>query len=523
MGAKRRKIMCEVCGRYRHQTCPNCGQERLLGWRGIRGLFDHEYASRYTDDDSVKRAIREGAMRPHVCSPLGPTGFSGNPGSGEPRQVTATGGGTVTGSVQSGQQQGQGQAQGSGQSGQSGEPCCEHRPDQHSPQHGETTLGGRRIYGCYGTNAAGGGGDCPCEQSESEAEQQQQQQQQGQGSGANGGGSGDPPPDTPHSHEEYVTREEWIEGRAEDETARDSAIEAAIGPALDQRVDAAVAKRGGMKIEIKRPGGTSATVEGAHASLPLLLKLAAARVNVMMVGPAGSGKTHAGGMVADALELGFYPYSVGPATTIHELKGYNDASGRYVPGILFEPFVNGGVLLLDEIDSANPAALTTLNAALANDRFSFPHGVMTRHPDFVAIAAGNTYGRGADRMYVGRAQLDAATLNRFAVLDWPYDAALEGRLSESYAAAAPEHATIIREWLTFVQGARRSVEDQRLRVVVGTRDVIEGSKLLAQGIDGKTVAMLRFWAPLDHDTRVKVAETLSNAAQFTPAEITRGI
>jgi hypothetical protein len=41
--------------------------------------------------------------------------------------------------------------------------------------------------------------------------------------------------------------------------------------------------------------------------------------------------------------------------------------------------------------------------------------VAKRHPDFVCIAAANTVGTGADRLYSGRNKLDAATLDRFAI------------------------------------------------------------------------------------------------------------
>jgi hypothetical protein len=44
-------------------------------------------------------------------------------------------------------------------------------------------------------------------------------------------------------------------------------------------------------------------------------------------------------------------------------------------------------------------------------------------------AAANTYGTGADALYVGRNQLDAATLDRFYVVEMDYDRKLEAKLA----------------------------------------------------------------------------------------------
>jgi cobaltochelatase CobS len=40
------------------------------------------------------------------------------------------------------------------------------------------------------------------------------------------------------------------------------------------------------------------------------------------------------------------------------------------------------------------------------------------------VATANTFGTGADRVYVGSLQIDGATLDRFAFLEWPYDEGL---------------------------------------------------------------------------------------------------
>ena len=57
-----------------------------------------------------------------------------------------------------------------------------------------------------------------------------------------------------------------------------------------------------QQLEVILPSGTTTLIEGkAHAALPRCIRLAAARRHVLLVGPAGSGKTHLAEQVAKAL------------------------------------------------------------------------------------------------------------------------------------------------------------------------------------------------------------------------------
>ena len=259
---------------------------------------------------------------------------------------------------------------------------------------------------------------------------------------------------------------------------------------------------GSITIEVKRPDRPTVTVEGQHAQFPALMKLCAARVNAYIVGPAGSGKTKAAELVAEALGMPFYPKSMGPTTTAYELLGYTDAGGQYVAGLLFKPFTEGGLLLIDEMDNASAAAVTTLNTALANDYCAFPHGVFKKHADFMVIASGNTFGRGADRMYVGRTQLDAATLNRFNTIVWDYDEKFEKRLAVALAESLGEPGVV--EWAHYVQQVRKSIAKNGIRAVAGTRDIIEGARTLAAGFTKEEVADQRFFAAMSADEKSRV-------------------
>lgn len=267
----------------------------------------------------------------------------------------------------------------------------------------------------------------------------------------------------------------------------------------------------GREITVVQPDGTKHAVGVQHKNFELLLRCMQQRLNVFLCGPAGSSKTTAFEHAASALGLPFYPQSVGPQTTQSELKGYMSAVGEYVISNFRRAFEHGGVFLLDEADRGNAGVLTFLNAALSNGYCAFPDAVVKRHPDFIAGAAANTWGRGADRQYVGATQLDAATLDRFVFLEWDIDeafeAALVGVTRTSKAVQCDEGGTMTAEaWYTQVTKWRRAAHELGLRVIISPRATIMGCKLFAAGVGRTHVEQLVVWRGLDDTTRHKIAE-----------------
>ena len=228
-----------------------------------------------------------------------------------------------------------------------------------------------------------------------------------------------------------------------------------------------------MKIELK--DGKTKSLGAVHRETEWLIKLLQRPRHALLTGPAGSGKTTCAEKVAEALGLSFHPMSVGPETMKSDLLGFIDANGNYHTTQVREAFERGGLLLLDEIDAGNGASMTILNSLLSNGYCSFPDGVVQRHPDFRCIAAANTFGRGADRLYVGRNQLDAATLDRFVVRAFDYDEELERRLAGN------------DEWVNRVQEVRAMASDLKLRVVVSPRASIIGAGMLEDGFSQEDV------------------------------------
>ncbi len=204
-----------------------------------------------------------------------------------------------------------------------------------------------------------------------------------------------------------------------------------------------------------------------HAKYEELLYIVEAEDNVVMVGDAGGGKTHAPSQVARALGLEFLHIPVGPQTSNADLRGYMNGAGKYVTTMLRRGYTEGGVILLDEMDAANPSSLTIINGMLDAAQAGFQDGMAERHPDCHFIAAMNTYGRGADAFYVGRAQLDGATLSRWSGLEWNTDWNLTRQLVKDQA------------WVDYCEAIYNALTKTRVRHAVGMRTALKGQKQMS--------------------------------------------
>jgi len=268
------------------------------------------------------------------------------------------------------------------------------------------------------------------------------------------------------------------------------------------------------KIEIVTPEQPKPVDVGvAHWTVPVISKAVYKGVHLTLVGPAGSGKTTACHQVAQGLEMDYHPMSVGPQTTKSDLMGYKDAHGVYHDTPVRKAFEHGGLLLLDEMDSANAGVLTILNSLLANGLCSFPDKTVDMHKDFRCITACNTFGRGADRMYVGRNQLDAATLDRFGVLDFDYDEALEAIIIGVQPKEAQKEwkfqktrTVSSEEWLARVQHYRKRAGELKQRMVISPRAVINGNKLLDMVLTVGDVEDICVFKGVDNEIKRKLKE-----------------
>lgn len=218
------------------------------------------------------------------------------------------------------------------------------------------------------------------------------------------------------------------------------------------------------KIEVNVPSISSKQMEGIfHNKFEHILKLVTANIPTLLIGPAGSGKNHTLEQVSEALDLDFYFSNA--ITQEFKLTGFIDANGLYHETQFYKAFKNGGLFFLDEIDASIPEVLIILNSAIANKYFDFPTGRVKAHEDFRVVAAGNTMGTGADALYVGRSQLDAATIDRFAQVEFDYDSEVEQQLASN------------TDLYDFIKSARKALTSNSMQYTVSMRSIINASKI----------------------------------------------
>lgn len=280
-----------------------------------------------------------------------------------------------------------------------------------------------------------------------------------------------------------------------------------------------------FEIVIKRPDEEPQKADGQvfHPNFPLILACANARVPVYMVGPAGTGKTTIGRQVADSLKLNYYPMSFNSRMSNSSLFGFVPMSGEGYQGTPFRSaYEHGGVNLWDEIDNGDANLTTGANMATSNHQCAFPDKIVDKHENFVLLAGANTFGRGANRNYVGRNALDAATLDRFAFVEVDYDNGFEESmltgeqkvgLVEVYKPkpeGQPEEVIDAMKWVERVRKIRETVEKLDIRIVLSPRVILYGTKMLRMGVKDHHVENMLVWWKMDSQTRSRVKNAMGH-------------
>lgn len=233
-----------------------------------------------------------------------------------------------------------------------------------------------------------------------------------------------------------------------------------------------------------------------HEKFETVKRFVECEIPVFMSGEAGTGKSIICSQIAKQMNLTFY--FANAITQEYKLTGYQDANGKYHRTPFREAFEFGGVFMLDEMDASIPEVLVILNEAIANGRFPFPDKIVYAHCDFRIIGAGNTFGFGASHVYVGRNQLDGASLDRFALVEVSYDKNIEYRLSNHDS-----------ELVGFVRDFRVAVYECGIQHIVSYRAISRMSKMKDK-IPDKELIRTCLTKNLDEDDIERIKPILMN-------------
>lgn len=249
-----------------------------------------------------------------------------------------------------------------------------------------------------------------------------------------------------------------------------------------------------------------------HYLLPLIIKALSAKCHTWLVGPSGSGKSTLAAAAASELKLPYAALSVCSQTTKTDFLGYLDAHGVYRSTSFREIYENGGVFCLDEVDNGNANVLAVLNSALAGESNVFPDKSVVRHPNFVVIACANTFGLGSSASYVGRSQIDAATLDRFFFVEMPYDDGLEAHVAGIPDQSSPQwdasgkNVPSVNDWLNLVKKTRETVSELGIRTIISPRATYTGISLIKQGVPLNYLEKGLLYKSMTPDTIAKIRQ-----------------
>lgn len=211
----------------------------------------------------------------------------------------------------------------------------------------------------------------------------------------------------------------------------------------------------------------------------LLKRIDAGLRNFYMVGPAGTGKTTICKILGEMLNMPVTILSCNSGTSPAEITGFKYPEPR--PSAISQAIGVRGIVVFDEITMLDASVAAAANALLANNEINTSTGLVVRDPDCIIIATGNTIGDGANRVYIGNNQLDAATLDRFVggFINVDYNKKYESENFDS-------------EVVEYIHNLRLLIESNGFRRIASTRTIIACDTLKKAGLPWRDSAIAQW-------------------------------
>lgn len=291
-------------------------------------------------------------------------------------------------------------------------------------------------------------------------------------------------PAKPAGDNPLVGLTQWIEAKIA-EVAQESVNEERVKGIVDEAI-ASLPKPGEVVIErifVTKGDGVKHEIKGhVHPAFGEVMMWVGLRIPVWMPGRPGAGKSHLARQIATALSVPYYELVLSPADTPGKISGFFAVDGKTVVSTEFrKAWVDGGVVHIEEVANGNPAALVTLNSALANGHCTFPDGQFPRHPECIVLASDNTWGLGGDPAFPTRRAVDGAFRDRFAFVEVDYVDAFEDAIALDLAGG---NETVAKPWVAWVRSVRAWAAQNAPTLQITPRATYNGVKAL---VDSKAL------------------------------------
>ena len=201
---------------------------------------------------------------------------------------------------------------------------------------------------------------------------------------------------------------------------------------------------------------------------------------ILLVGPTGAGKSSLVAQLAARLNWPLVRANLHGETSASDFLGQNkvrDGEVYFEYGVLPKAMKDGSLLVLEELDSADPGILFVLQSVLEEGgtlTLTDNAGeVIHPHPRFRLVGTANTLGTGDDSgLYAGTQVLNASHLDRWSVI-YQVDYLPEEEELKLVAAKTPmlEH-TLAAAVVKLANDVRKAIAEEQIYTTLSTRRVL---------------------------------------------------
>ena len=217
--------------------------------------------------------------------------------------------------------------------------------------------------------------------------------------------------------------------------------------------------------------------------------------NVLLVGPAGTGKSTLLRRILDDRKQTYYMINLNGEISVDDLVGVKDlivdvktgtSITSFNPGVLTLAMREGKPLIIDELDAATPDVLFVMQGILEGQPLVLTKcgsEIVIPQPGFMVGATANTIGKGDDTgMYAGTNVLNEAFLDRFAVVmrTWYMPEREEITVLSKRMGL---HAKIADRIVKIATGARAAMREGSLFSTFSTRKCLAMASLVIKGVE----------------------------------------